>query len=76
MLRDLLEELLAGDGSVGERVDGVHRKVRLSVVLLLEAFALATGPDGLHNHPGAGYLVLDIALQNATKKDSKSIHLH
>lgn len=70
----LLEEFLARNGPVCKRVDGVHHQVRLAVVLQLKAVTMATRPDGLHNHLGAGDLVLDVTLQdtgnchNAIKK--------
>ena len=62
--RDSLEELLARDGPVGQRVDGINHQVGLCVVLKLVPVSMTTRPDGLHDHLGAWDLVLNIALKD------------
>lgn len=61
----LLVELLSGDGSVCQRVDGINHEVRLGVVVLLQSITVAMGADGFHDNLCSRYLLLDVAFQNA-----------
>ncbi len=64
----LLEELLSGDGSVGERVDGVHLQVWFAVVLEFITFSVPPRADRFHYHFSTRDLILHVALQNTGGK--------
>lgn len=64
----LLEELLSGDSSVGERVDGVHLQVWFGVVFKFITFSMPPWADRFYYHFSTRDLILHIAFQN-TEKD-------